>query len=135
MRFPRAPRRRSSNPSTSQTEIEIERENVLITLLATGTAYPFIQGKTYGPPEDCYPDEGGDTEVESIEVLSIKCDEGTQVKEAYGFIVGKQPPNLTSFENDQIEEALSIQAYEDGEGAYETACEVAYDSWKEGRYH
>ena len=26
---------------------------------------PVTRGRYYGPPEDCYPDEGGDVEVES----------------------------------------------------------------------
>ena len=30
------------------------------------TAYPFIPGYTAGAPENCYPDEGGEIEIEEI---------------------------------------------------------------------
>ena len=30
------------------------------------TAYPFIPGYTAGAPENCYPDEGGEIELEEI---------------------------------------------------------------------
>lgn len=32
----------------------------------TGTISPFVRGRTQGLPENCYPDEGGDVEVEKV---------------------------------------------------------------------
>lgn len=30
------------------------------------TATPFIPGNTFGPPESCYPDEGGEVEIQEV---------------------------------------------------------------------
>lgn len=128
--FPRAPRRRRNySPSSTEVEYEIKREDVLITVRASGTSFPHIPAKTYGPPEDCYPAEGGYAELESVEVVSIDHEDG-QVQEAYGFKVGEEA-KITDAEMKDIEEALYEQAGEDEEAAYEAACEAAYDMWKE----
>ena len=39
------------------------------TFAITATLYPYIPARTYGDPDDCYPEEGGD-----IEILSVKWD-------------------------------------------------------------
>ena len=43
---------------------DLEYDYQLITLKVKGNSY-FTPGRTYGPPEDSYPDEG-DTEIESV---------------------------------------------------------------------
>ncbi len=43
---------------------ELEYEYQLIKLKVEGTSY-FQSGRYYGPPENCYPDEG-DTEITSV---------------------------------------------------------------------
>lgn len=37
-----------------------------LALLVEGNATPFKPGRTWGPPEDCYPDEGGEVEIENV---------------------------------------------------------------------
>ncbi len=46
----------------SQTEWYVERDGVEYILDLTFHFSPFRPGRKSGPPEDCYPDEGGDVE-------------------------------------------------------------------------
>jgi len=52
------------NKEVEGDEFGIVFEYTIITLQIEGRSY-FQSGRTYGPPEDCYPDEG-DTEVEAV---------------------------------------------------------------------
>ncbi len=50
--------------SEDEQDIPDACEYVLIKLKVSGSSY-FAEGRTYGPPENCYPDEG-DTEITSV---------------------------------------------------------------------
>lgn len=80
-----------------------------------GTVTPFVPAKISGPPENCYPAEGG--EVEDIEVVSVD---------------GAAPPvgwKLTAEEEDEkAVKALREEAENDDGGA-----DDAYDRWKDRR--
>ena len=47
-------------------EFEIERNNNDIEITVTFEIEPLIPGKYYGPPENCYPDEGGCASVVKV---------------------------------------------------------------------
>lgn len=53
-----------THDKVSPDDDEFEFEYQTITLQVEGRSY-FTPGKYYGPPENCYPDEG-DTEIESV---------------------------------------------------------------------
>jgi len=102
------------------TYINIEREDASgtyreITLTVTGTHNQFVPGRTYGDPDDCYPDEGGDTEIESVEVF-VKKGENTNPF-AYLFT---DNPELTDKEEEKAKEAINT--------AYENAVESAMEA-------
>jgi flagellar biosynthesis/type III secretory pathway protein FliH len=78
-------------------ELEIE---------VSGGAVPFVRGRTYGPPERCYPDEGG--YVEDVEAT-----------------FKGQPFELTEKEEEKAQEALQEAAAD--------AAEAAADAWAEAR--
>jgi ribosomal protein L37AE/L43A len=40
------------------------------------TVYPVIPAQTYGPPENCYPEEGGEIEPEECEKCGAEIDNG-----------------------------------------------------------
>lgn len=42
--------------------LELGNDTVEVSYSAT----PFMQGYTSGPPEHCYPDEGGEIEIEAV---------------------------------------------------------------------
>jgi hypothetical protein len=48
--------------------VTIIRDDADVTLLVTGDVEPYTPGRTWGPPEHCYPSEGGTAEVTAIEL-------------------------------------------------------------------
>lgn len=48
------------------TYLTIERNDIEIDLTITGHFYPGCEGKLNGPPEDCFPPEPADAEIETI---------------------------------------------------------------------
>ena len=49
-----------------EVSFSVERGEEEVCLLVRGTASPVVPGRTFGPPERCYPDEGGDVEIVEI---------------------------------------------------------------------
>lgn len=52
-------------PFTFTTEIE-PAADLPVELVVTYTGSPIIPARTYGPPEHCYPAEGGEVEIQSV---------------------------------------------------------------------
>ncbi len=79
---------------------EVERgedENYkVIELEITGSVSPYVPAKTWGLPENCYPAEGGEVEIETI------LHEGK-----------KWEGELTDSEREKVEELLTEAAQED----------------------
>lgn len=50
--------------SASKMSLECEYERVPLTI--NFYASPIIPARTYGPPEDCYPEEGGEVDIEEV---------------------------------------------------------------------
>lgn len=48
--------------------IELALEDVELGLTVEGNATPYDPGVTSGPPEACYPPEGGEVEIENVYV-------------------------------------------------------------------
>jgi len=46
--------------------IELSLDDAELKLVVEGNATPFVPGRAWGPPEDCYPDEGGEIEIENV---------------------------------------------------------------------
>ncbi len=45
-----------------ETTLHLERDGNEVTVYIRGNVTPYVRGRYSGPPEDCYPDEGGDVE-------------------------------------------------------------------------
>jgi hypothetical protein len=73
----------------------------MIKLTVKGRAY-FVSGKTWGPPDSCYPDEG------EIEILSIVDDKGNSWD-------GK----LTKKEEEEVNEQIDMKVRESCESDYD----------------
>lgn len=49
--------------------IDLPLEDAHLTLRVEGTATPYEPGRTSGPPESCYPPEGGEVEIDTVWLL------------------------------------------------------------------
>jgi hypothetical protein len=81
---------------TYEAEFGIERGGDVIVLTIRGNVSRYIPAKTWGPPENCYPAEGGEAEIEEI-LLNGKPWDG----------------ELTDKEREGAEEALQEKAAND----------------------
>lgn len=57
-------KRNRRSGSSFETEVEVDGNPVEVTVVYSYS--PGSPGKTYGPPENCYPPEGPDVDIESI---------------------------------------------------------------------
>lgn len=94
----------------NEVEIEVEVE---------GDCVPFKRGRTYGPPEDCYEDEGGFAENVAAFVMDGK--------------VRREVP-ITKEEADEFNEMLMETALDAAEAAYESAMEARAEALAEREY-
>ncbi len=61
--------------SSAKCKVEWYRDNddgSSETFVVEGSVSPVIQGKYWGPPERCYPTEGGEVEIETITRNGVK---------------------------------------------------------------
>jgi hypothetical protein len=86
-----------------------ETEWVEIELEVSGTDVPFVRGRFSGPPERCYPSEGGEVE----DVIAK---------------LGEVEVELTEAEAERAQEALREEAAEVAEARADAAAEAAYES-------
>jgi hypothetical protein len=50
-------------------EVDRDADDEATTLEVAGTVTAYDPGRTCGPPESCYPPEGGEVEIESVTLL------------------------------------------------------------------
>lgn len=84
-------------------------EYVVIKLKVTGSSY-YEEGRTYGPPENCYPDEG------CTEIQSVIGPDGKDWESV-----------LTEAEKDRIQEELVEQVINNCEEDYDDSDSADYD--------
>lgn len=80
-----------------EVEFGVERGEEEVILTIRGNVSPYVPAKTWGPPENCYPAEGGEAEIEVV-LLNGKPWDG----------------ELTDEERERAEEALQEKAADDG---------------------
>lgn len=68
---------RRTKPTTRTVTIPFywERDDGEYEFRVTGTVSPVIPAKVYGPPEDCYPAEGGEVEILSVKLVDVISDD------------------------------------------------------------
>jgi|SRR5579885_2212356 len=87
---------------TYEVDYEVERGEEVIHLRVRGTVSPYVPAKTWGPPENCYPAEGGEVEIEVI----LEGEKGDN----------EWKGELTDSEREAVEEMLTEQAQDDDDG-------------------
>ncbi|MBY0277913.1 hypothetical protein K2Z84_21475 [Candidatus Binatia bacterium] len=97
--------------------ITVTRERGEIEVEIEGNATPVVPGRYSGPPELCYPDEGGEAEIESS-VCSC-CGKAVE---------------LSAEERARAEAALRKVAEDEAEAAAEAAAEARAEARAEGRW-
>lgn len=60
--------------------IDLPLEDAHLTLRVEGTATPYDPGRTSGPPEDCYPPEGGEVEIDTVWLLHPSAGAGPAIE-------------------------------------------------------
>lgn len=81
--------------------------------------YPGSPGKTWGPPEKCYPPEAADIDIISVYNCTLNRDEPEMVKRFN--------------ETGELNEEIETKAREMEEAAYEEAMEAKYDRERDDR--
>ena len=98
---------------TDDDEIEIEVKII-------GGYEPFVPARVYGPPEDCYPAEGGyATDVRAIFMDGDK----------------ERLIPLSDKEVEDLEEQMAEAVIDAHESAYESAMEARYEALEERDYN
>jgi len=98
---------------------------------------PYDPGVTSGPPERCYPPEGGYATGYGDVLWKIE-DKGDGKIIPWEEFVQRYAAAHDFKDLEEAEESINTQLYEhaeeEAEAGYEAACEAAYDEWKdEGR--
>lgn len=94
-----------------ETIIWVERGDDELEIKVTASASPRVRGRYHGPPERCFPDEGG--EIEDIQATL----NGVEFE-------------LTKDEEDKALESLGEAAREAEAAAYEAWGEAQADAWE-----
>lgn len=84
---------------------------------------PGTPGKTYGPPEDCYPPEG--PEVEYTEAFEVDGKSERKLDSKTFF------DSLTEDEDSDLQDKLILEAEEQGTDQANEAADRKYDEWKD----
>lgn len=107
-------------PAKSSFETEVDVDGTPTPVVVEYSYHPGHSGRTYGPPEDCYPPEGAEAEIERIYAVAdpTKADLSAKVKTEV---------------QAQLSEQSCYEAEEAEESAYEAAADAKYDAWKEDR--
>lgn len=83
----------------------------------------YVRGRYFGPPEDCYPDEYPEVEVDTV-VLH-------EFGKAYHFSIEEVAEVYDGDLEEEINEAALETAQDNREARAERAAEDRYDRWKE----
>lgn len=81
---------------------------------------PYDPGRTYGPPEKCYPPEGGEVEIESV------CKDGVEIPYEDWEKIGLYSAEARRIEDAALEKADKLA--EESEGRAEDAYDAKRDS-------
>ena len=102
--------------------------------VANADVEPFVPGVVSGPPESCYPDEGGFAQGYGDVLWKIE-DKGEAQKISWEEFIQRYAAANSSKSLDDAEQSINEQLYENAqeeeEAAYEAACDSAYDEWKD----
>jgi len=122
---------------TSNCEIRFADESspeVTYEFRICGTAIPYTPAKISGPPEDCYPEEGGSVEDLDITLLSIANADGcfsptteqkTQIEAAFEKRIAEDQKFRDNLEYRLAEDALNRCQSDD-------RSDELYQRWKDG---
>jgi len=105
---------------------EEETDNKLLVFEIEGNLTPYVPARTYGPPEDCYPAEGGQLEEYQVTLIG-----GTEYDEDGNII--------RSFEDFTDEERVAeakifTERLDDGGHLFEEIQQMMFDDAAEASY-
>lgn len=109
-------RRASKNSGEVETVVELAGAEVEVTVVYNWT--PGSPGRTYGPPEDCYPPEGPEVDIEGIFLTEDKTKTDISAK-------------LSKETMESLVEYCAEQGEEHAYDAYEAAMEDKADADRE----
>lgn len=93
------------------TSVTITRTEFDIDLEVTGYVQPIVHGHYSGPPERCFPDEGGDVDIETVKCAC--CGQAVELSDDETKVIEAALYNAAAAQWEMAAEDAAISRYED----------------------
>lgn len=103
---------------------------IYLTIEVEGNVSKYVPARTYGPPEDCYPEEGGEVDITDFRAIKAKsaCPTDPPI-DVSGVTSGDIEWLLSEFDTQKITDALVEADLDDGRDHYDEWRDMEQDDY------